>query len=66
MLLRLANLLNRARAPLPTPALSLSAEKDRLLLRAAGDWLADHPLTRLDLEEECRLAAGLGMDCRAA
>ncbi len=60
MLLRLAALLERARTTEPLPALRLSAEGTHLDLELSEDWLARHPLTRADLEQEADHARDLG------
>lgn len=51
-LLRLAALLERARTPEPLPPLRLQADERTLLLELPETWLAQHPLTRADLEQE--------------
>jgi exopolyphosphatase / guanosine-5'-triphosphate,3'-diphosphate pyrophosphatase len=51
-LLRLAVLLQRARAADPLPALQLQAEDRVLQLRLPRMWLDEHPLTRADLDQE--------------
>lgn len=63
-LLRLANLLNRSRAPIPVPPLRLAPDGAQLVLVAPASWLAEHPLTRLDLEEECRANRGTDLELR--
>lgn len=55
VLLRLAVVLTRARAPTPIPPLRLEADGKSLVVHAPASWLAEHPLTQLDLEEETRL-----------
>jgi len=52
VLLRLAVILNRSRSPDPPPDLTIEAGKRRLQIGFADDWLAAHPLTRTDLEQE--------------
>ncbi|GJM20743.1 MAG: exopolyphosphatase [Planctomycetota bacterium] len=56
VVLRLAVLLTRSRSPTPLPPLDLRAEGSKLVIRAPGSWLDEHPLTQLDLEEEVRQA----------
>ena len=51
-LLRLAVLLQRSRAPEPTPPMHLTAEDRNLQIAAPRRWLDAHPLTRADLEQE--------------
>lgn len=64
MLLRLAALLHRSRSPTAKPYPMLTATEERLSLRFPPGWIEDHPLTRLELEEEAqRLAvAGIALD----
>ncbi|MGH7163235.1 MAG: exopolyphosphatase, partial [Planctomycetota bacterium] len=52
ILLRLAVHLNRSRSPEPPPMLRLQAKGDRLSLAFPEGWLEEHPLSRVDLEEE--------------
>jgi len=52
VLLRLAVLLHRGRSTMARPNPRLSVNGSRLTLRFPGDWLARHPLTRAELEEE--------------
>jgi exopolyphosphatase/guanosine-5'-triphosphate,3'-diphosphate pyrophosphatase len=59
VLLRLAVLMHRGRSPDTTPEPTLSTDEDTVTLRFPDDWLDQHPLTRLELEEEAtRLVAG--------
>ena len=52
ILLRLAALFHRSRTgPLP-PTIELQAGEDSLRVVLSSQWLAAHPLTRLDLEQE--------------
>ena len=64
LLLRLAVLLNRPRSGRPLPPLRLRARPTGMQVRFPRGWLARHPLTREDLEEEAALLkpAGLGLD----
>ena len=64
VLLRLAALLHRSRSPTAKPYPMLTAREERLSLRFPPGWIEDHPLTRLELEEEAqRLAiAGISLD----
>jgi exopolyphosphatase / guanosine-5'-triphosphate,3'-diphosphate pyrophosphatase len=66
MLLRLAVLLNRPRSGTPLPPLRLRARATGLDIRFPRGWLARHPLTREDLEEEAQLLrpAGLRLEVR--
>ncbi len=51
-LLRLAVLLERARTTEPLPAITLTASDKNLRLELPERWLAQHALTRADLEQE--------------
>jgi exopolyphosphatase / guanosine-5'-triphosphate,3'-diphosphate pyrophosphatase len=51
-LLRLAVLLHRARSDDPLPELGLRAADNQITLELPPAWLDNHPLTRLDLEQE--------------
>lgn len=51
-LLRLAVLLHRARSNEALPPLRLTANEGELTLDLPGSWLENHPLTRVDLEQE--------------
>jgi exopolyphosphatase / guanosine-5'-triphosphate,3'-diphosphate pyrophosphatase len=64
VILRLSVLMHRGRNPDSVPAPTLGADGDTLLLRFPEGWLDQHPLTRLELEEEAgRLVpAGLCLD----
>lgn len=60
-LLRLSVVLNRSRAPRGALGLTLSASGDALELGLPAAWLAQHPLTRSDLEDEARQLRGLDL-----
>jgi len=64
VILRLAVLLRRGRSPDGIPEPDLGADGDTLLLRFPDGWLDQHPLTRLELEEEAArlLAGGFGLE----
>lgn len=64
MLLRLAHRLHRSRAADPLPPISLAAHGRRLTLDVPGDWLAAHPLTAADLDEEAQAIAPSGVRLR--
>ncbi|WP_295878472.1 exopolyphosphatase [uncultured Thiohalocapsa sp.] len=66
VILRLAVLMHRGRSADSIPEPALSAAGDTLVLRFPEGWLDDHPLTRLELEEEASrlLAGGLSLDFR--
>lgn len=58
MLLRLAARLHRSRSPRALPPIDLVVEGgDALSLQFPSGWLADHRLTRADLQDEA--VAGL-------
>ncbi|MEA3639986.1 MAG: exopolyphosphatase [Lamprobacter sp.] len=64
ILLRLAVLMHRGRSPSAEPNPQVEADDETLRLRFPPHWLDDHPLTRLEFEEEAtRLAAaGITLD----
>lgn len=64
LLLRLAARLHRARGATPPPRLALEASRTGLRLRFPRRWLADHPLTAYDLEEEASDWRGVGLRLR--
>lgn len=55
ILLRVALLFLRNRSPEPVPILSALWQDEYLEVTIPGSWLEAHPLTDLDLEEECAL-----------
>lgn len=52
ILLRLACLLHRSRDPELEPAVKIEVDRRSVQLSFPRKWLADHPLTRADLEQE--------------
>ena len=60
-LLRIAVVLHRARtaAPLPSFSVRLDAGRREIKLVFPGNWLRDHPLTGLDLEQEADYLAAV-------
>lgn len=60
VLFRLAVLLHRSRSPAPLPAFRLGFSDGELELAFPEGWLADHPLTRADLEDEAHFLVGTG------
>jgi len=64
ILLRLAVLMHRGRSASAEPKPEVIADGETLRLRFPANWLDDHPLTRLEFEEEAaRLtAAGITLD----
>jgi exopolyphosphatase/guanosine-5'-triphosphate,3'-diphosphate pyrophosphatase len=61
VVLRLAVLLHRGRSPISKPNPTLVADGDRLALSFPDTWLDEHPLTRLELEEEAKRLAAAGI-----
>lgn len=61
VILRLAALLHRSRAPSPPPPLVTTATRRKLRLEFPEGWLEAHPLTRADLEQEARYLATLDL-----
>jgi exopolyphosphatase/guanosine-5'-triphosphate,3'-diphosphate pyrophosphatase len=64
ILLRLAVLMHRGRSASADPKPQVVAEGETLQLRFPSGWLDDHPLTRLEFEEEAErlAAAGITLD----
>jgi len=62
LVLRLSVLLHRSRSPVDLPPLRLTGDAVRVRLRVPKRWLAAHPLSRLDLEEEATHLRALGFD----
>ncbi len=60
ILLRLAVVLHRARSHTPLPELHLAVKKKTLRLRFPEGWLAEHPLTAADLEQEADYLEKIG------
>jgi exopolyphosphatase/guanosine-5'-triphosphate,3'-diphosphate pyrophosphatase len=60
ILLRLAVCLNRSRSQAPLPRFRLRASRDALEVSFARGWLAQHPLTKADLEQEVLRLAEVG------
>ena len=64
-LLRLGVLLNRGRTPIELPKISIAIERARSMkLAIPRAWLADHPLTAADLEQEVELLSAAGYELR--
>ncbi|MBK1646543.1 exopolyphosphatase [Thiocapsa imhoffii] len=61
VILRLAVLLHRGRSVVTKPNPTLSTDGDHLHLNFPDAWLAEHPLTRLELEEEAKRLAAAGI-----
>jgi len=53
-LLRLAVILHRSRNSDPLPHVAIEADGDHVEVILFKEWLAKHPLTKLDLKEEGR------------
>ena len=60
-LLRVAVLLHRARSAERLPALTVRADDRGLELKLGRDWLAQHPLTVADLDQEREHLKDLGV-----
>ncbi len=52
VLMRLAVVFHRSRATLPLPAISLSVRQNSIKLTLPQRWMAEHPLTALDIRQE--------------
>jgi exopolyphosphatase/guanosine-5'-triphosphate,3'-diphosphate pyrophosphatase len=61
LILRLAVLLHRGRSADAAPSPELQSQGDGLSLGFPDDWLANHPLTQLELEQEATLLAAAGI-----
>ena len=59
-LFRIALALRRGRVAQDLPPILLRAKKDKLTLVFPADWLAVHPLTVADLEQEAQYLASIG------
>jgi exopolyphosphatase/guanosine-5'-triphosphate,3'-diphosphate pyrophosphatase len=66
IVLRLAVLLNRSRHPTSLPALKLRLQDTQVVLEFPSGWLADHPLTTADLEQEAEVLQTAGITLRFA
>jgi exopolyphosphatase/guanosine-5'-triphosphate,3'-diphosphate pyrophosphatase len=64
VVLRLAVLLHRGRSPSSRPDPQVAVAGERLSLSFPDAWLDEHPLTRLELEQEAEQLdqAGIGLD----
>lgn len=60
ILLRLAVLLHRSRDDQPLPEFSIAVENSTINLKFPADWLAQHPLTGADLEQEATYLSASG------
>ncbi|MEM7216900.1 MAG: exopolyphosphatase [Pseudomonadota bacterium] len=61
VLLRVSCVLHRARDRNTLPDAKLVGEDDQLTISLPKDWLAEHPLTRLDLTEEANYLQAVGV-----
>jgi exopolyphosphatase/guanosine-5'-triphosphate,3'-diphosphate pyrophosphatase len=68
ILLRIAVRLNRMRSRAPLPQFQLERIEDGLAITLPETWLAKHPLTRADLEDEAQVlgAAGVVLEVRVS
>jgi exopolyphosphatase/guanosine-5'-triphosphate,3'-diphosphate pyrophosphatase len=64
VLLRLAVLLHRGRSSVSLPAIVLDAKGRSLELKFPPQWIADHPLTAADLEQEVSYLKSAGFKLR--
>ncbi|NCA70041.1 MAG: exopolyphosphatase [Sphingobacteriia bacterium] len=60
VLLRIAVLLHRGRSGGNKPETQLTVDGQQLILRFPDEWLAAHPLTRIELEQESERLAAAG------
>ncbi|WP_020682426.1 hypothetical protein [Marinobacterium rhizophilum] len=61
ILLRLASLLHRNRSRIKLPSMQLQVDGKELQLSFPKGWLAQHPLTQADLEQEAEFLKALGL-----
>jgi exopolyphosphatase/guanosine-5'-triphosphate,3'-diphosphate pyrophosphatase len=66
VLLRLAVLLHRGRGPRSLPAVRLTAHGRSLEIAFPKNWLGEHPLTALDLEQETEYLGAAGFKLKVA
>jgi len=66
ILLRIAVVVHRGRAPLTLPRIDIAASGARVQLAFGDRWLARHALVAADLAEEGRLLRAAGFDLAAA
>ncbi len=66
ILLRLGILLNRSRRPIEFPAIRMQMSVSQIQLEFPEGWLADHPLTAADLEQEAEYLRAAGFDLRCS
>lgn len=62
VLFRLAILMHRSRSPTPPPPLALRCGGPQFSLRFPTGWLAEHPLTVADLEQEAAYLTAAGLE----
>ena len=60
LLLRVAARIHRRRSPRPPPTIVVKVSKRKLSLVFPDGWLAERPLTRMDLEEDSHVLERLG------
>jgi exopolyphosphatase/guanosine-5'-triphosphate,3'-diphosphate pyrophosphatase len=66
VLLRLAVLLHRGRGPRSAPEVRLSVQGKSAQLEFPRGWLAEHPLTQVDLDQEAEYLAAAGFRLKVA
>jgi exopolyphosphatase / guanosine-5'-triphosphate,3'-diphosphate pyrophosphatase len=59
VLLRLCVLLNRSRSASPLPEFSLSSNNGHIEIKFPENWLAEHPLTEADLNNEAEYLSAI-------
>ena len=64
VLFRIACLLHRGRSSRAAPIPEARADGDLVHLRFPSTWLADHPLTRADLDNEAAYLKAVGLELR--
>ncbi len=64
IVLRLSVVLHRSRLPVPKTGIKVEGDARGLRLRFPPGWLADHPLTAADLEQEARVLRMAGFALR--
>ena len=62
VLMRLAVVFHRSRATIPLPSISLSARDDSIKLTLPKRWMAEHPLTALDIKQEAEFLSVIPME----
>ncbi|MCB1684288.1 MAG: Ppx/GppA family phosphatase [Pseudomonadales bacterium] len=66
VLLRISVVLHRSRSTSPLPHINLRVGPKKIELGFPQGWLDDHPLTRLDIEQETRYLKPVGLELSIA